>query len=114
MKLPDPSVARTAALGFEKRGAVRKSLRKKTPDPSAPMHSPPAVAKKLVVAPNKVLGWIRRGQLRAFNVASNIGGRPRWRISADDLEKFLALRQSTGSPEPRRSRRRTENVTEYF
>ena len=86
----------------------------KAPDPSVPMRSPPAVAKKLVVDPAKVLNWIRSGELRAINVAANIGGRPRWRIPADELEKFLIMRQSTGPPLPRPRRRRTGKVTEYF
>ena len=42
--------------------------------------TPPRLAKRLAVSPEKVLGWIRRGELRAVDVADKQGGRPRWRI----------------------------------
>jgi excisionase family DNA binding protein len=42
------------------------------------------VAKLLRVSPEKVLGWIHRGELRAVNVSNRI--RPQYRVSRDDLD----------------------------
>jgi Helix-turn-helix domain len=78
--------------------------------------SPPAVAKKFGIDPEKVATWIRNGELRAINVATRIGGRPRWRILPEDLEAFLLSRQSPAAPTRRAPRRRRNpaEVTEYF
>jgi excisionase family DNA binding protein len=80
------------------------------------MLTPPVVARILGVDPSKVLGWIRRGELRAVNVATSSGGRPRWRIAPSDLKAFLQRRQSRAPvvPQPRRRRRKREGVTEFF
>jgi len=53
--------------------------------------TPPEVAALLRVSPDKVLGWIRRAELRAFNVSD--GTRPRYRIRRADLEGFLKRRE---------------------
>ena len=76
--------------------------------------SPPTIAKRLGVAPEKVHHWIRSGQLRAVNIATNLGGRARWAVHPDDLERFLAARQAT-PPAPRPQRRRIEKpVVDYL
>ncbi|MGD0899210.1 MAG: helix-turn-helix domain-containing protein [Thermoguttaceae bacterium] len=67
--------------------------------------SPPAIAKHLGIKADKVLTWIRSGELRAFNVATKQGGRPLWRIKPVDLETFIAKRSTTPPlPKPARSR----------
>lgn len=59
--------------------------------------TPGAVAKVLSLSKtDKVLAWIKTGELVAVNVAAKPGGKPRWRIASDELEKFLAKR-SAGS-----------------
>jgi excisionase family DNA binding protein len=85
-------------------------------DTSQQWRSPPQIAKPLGIDPGKVRGWIDSGELRAVNVATNRGGRPRWRISLEELDAFLLRRQSqAASPTTRRRRRRKrEGVTEYF
>jgi excisionase family DNA binding protein len=65
--------------------------------------TPPEVARVLRVSPHKVLGWIRRGHLRAVNVGN--GSRPRYRISRDSLDAFVLARQVV-PPQPRAQRRR--------
>lgn len=76
--------------------------------------SPPAIAERYGVDPAKVLCWIRRGELRAVNVATNNGGRPRYRISPADLAVFEAARAVT-PPAPRIRRRRADpNVIAFF
>lgn len=77
--------------------------------------SPPQLAKRLGIDPGKVLAWIYSGQLRAVNVATNLGGRPRWRIAMGDFEAFLLQRQSPAvAPKPRNRRRKKDGVTEFF
>jgi len=56
--------------------------------------SPPQVAERYGVKPEKVIRWIRSGQLRAVNVSD--GMRPRYRIPADALIEFEQRRAATG------------------
>lgn len=70
-------------------------------EPQARCLTPPEIATRLRVSPEKVLGWIRRGELRAINVSD--GNRPRYRINPDDLEAFLNRREV--QPPPRIQRR---------
>ena len=68
-----------------------------------PFLTPPGVAKLLRVSPDKVHGWIRRGDLKAVNVGN--GFRPRYRVSRANLDAFLATREVQPPPErPRRNR----------
>lgn len=73
--------------------------------------TPPAVARMLAIRPAKVLRWISRGELRASNVADSLGGRPRWRVSADYLQAFLARRRAV--PQPVATRRPCAEVPHY-
>jgi excisionase family DNA binding protein len=70
-----------------------------------PWLTPPQLAKKFAVGVEKVLAWIRNGELRAVNVAQTLGGRPRWRISPAALEAFIRRRESAPSPPPRTTTR---------
>jgi len=78
--------------------------------------SAPEVAELLRVSHCKILAWIARGELRAVDLASYVGQRPRWKISRQDLEDFLARRAATPPPKPtrRRRRRQDDNVIEYY
>jgi excisionase family DNA binding protein len=76
--------------------------------------SPPEVAEILRVSHSKILTWIAAGELRASDLASHRGQRPRWKVSRADLESFLARRSTTAPPEPRRRRRSQDNVTQYY
>jgi excisionase family DNA binding protein len=77
------------------------------------MLTPPEVARHLRVNADKVLAWIRSGELRAVNVATGLAGRPRWRVSLADLKAFIARRSARPAPAPRR-RKRPAEVIEYF
>ena len=75
--------------------------------------SPPEIARRFGVDPAKVIGWIRRGELRAVNVG-NGSSRPRYRISPADLAAFEAGR-AAGPPKITRVRRRQpQRVIEFF
>ena len=75
---------------------------------------PPQVAERFGVDPHKILGWIRRGELRAVNVATSTGGRPRFRISPADLAIFEASRAAGPQPKITRRRRKDPSVIEFF
>jgi hypothetical protein len=75
--------------------------------------NPPAVGRLLNIKPAKVLAWVKSGQLSAVNVAERPGGRPRWRISRDSLDLFLATRANR-APVKAVRRRRAVEVQEFF
>lgn len=78
--------------------------------------SAPAVAKLLNVDRNRVIQYIRRGELRAVDVSLHRAVRPRWRISRKDLEAFLSCRSSTPQPEMKRRRKKKtdNNIIEFY
>ena len=83
--------------------------------PPARMKTPPARAKELGVSPEKIVGFIKSGELAAIDVSLRPGvGRPRYRIRQDDWEAFLLRRSVVVTPKPKRRRKRDPNVTEYF
>jgi hypothetical protein len=65
------------------------------------------------VGPDKVHSFIRRGELIAFNVASNLSGRPQWRITPESVELFERRRSSAAPPKPHRQRRQQQAVDYY-
>lgn len=69
-----------------------------------PWLSPPEGAEEIAVAAEKVVGWINSGELPAVNVATKVGGRPRWRIRRIDWEEFLARRANGATPKARAPR----------
>ncbi|MBN2291804.1 MAG: helix-turn-helix domain-containing protein [Pirellulales bacterium] len=77
--------------------------------------SPKELAERYEVATDKVIAWIRSGELSAFDVGSKPGSqRPRYRISENAIESFEIAR-SIQPPTPRtRRRRRDPNVKEFF
>lgn len=63
----------------------------------------PEVAEALGVSSRTVGYWIATGALRAVNLSRDPRSRkPRWRVLADDLERFLAARSTAPPPPPRR------------
>jgi len=48
------------------------------------------------VGVHKVLGWIRRGELKAINAAVNQHGRPRFLIDLADVADFEQRRAAAG------------------
>ena len=76
--------------------------------------TPPAIAKRLGISPEKVLTWIARGELRAVNVADKMEGRPRWRIAPADLAAFEAGRAARPVIAPKRRRKQAAGVIEFF
>jgi hypothetical protein len=80
-----------------------------------PVLTPPQVGTRCRVNADKVLGWIARGELRAFNAAAKVGGRPRWRIHLSDLLAFEAARSATpATKRPARRSRVQAGVISFF
>lgn len=75
--------------------------------------SPPALAKEAGVAREKIIAFINSGELRAINLSE--GTVPRWRVSEDDWQAFLA---SKSNQKPaKKTRRRTQkqsDVIEFY
>jgi excisionase family DNA binding protein len=76
--------------------------------------TPRQIADRNRISVDKVLAWIHTGQLRAVNVATRPGGRPRWRISEADLACFEATRAAVPAPPTRQRPKKEEGVIPYF
>lgn len=72
------------------------------------------VSERYGVTEHTVLGWIKRGELKAFNVGRKPGNqKPRWRINDEALKAFEILR-SVNQPTPTaRGRNRKRNSTTF-
>ena len=77
-------------------------------DSLEPYLTPPEIAELLRVSSEKVLGWIRKAELKAVNVSE--GFRPRYRIRREDLDLFLRSRE-VQPPAPRAPRERQKPLT---
>jgi len=83
--------------------------------------SPPAprwlcareIAQQLAVKPERVIAWIRSGQLRGVNLGDGLK-KPRFRIAPADLEAFLIARTVQPPVPPVRRRRQPEEITQFF
>jgi hypothetical protein len=76
--------------------------------------TPPALAAQWGIDVGKVITWIKRGELRAVNLALDPNGRPRYAIDQADIAVFEASRAVT-PPAPRTRRRRADpNVINFF
>ena len=77
--------------------------------------TPPEIAKMWGMSTEKVVAWIRSGELRAMNAATRPGGRPRYLIDEADLAEFES-RRSVQPVNPKRHRKRntSPNIIEFF
>ena len=76
--------------------------------------TPPQLAAMWGIDVAKVLHWIKSGELRAINVASDRNGRPRYAIDMADIAVFEA-RRAVQPPAPRIRRRRADpGVIQFF
>jgi hypothetical protein len=78
--------------------------------------TPPQLAARWGVHPDKVIHFINSGELKAINLAVNRKGKPRYRIRLTEVARFEEAR-STQPPVPkvRRRRRRLEMAgKDYF
>lgn len=71
------------------------------------------VARRYRVGPDKVCGWITRGELAAVNTSTVLCGKPRWVILPEALAAFEMRRQGRPPPKPPRRKRRTTEIDFY-
>ena len=79
-------------------------------------YTPPEIARRFRCDVKKVLRWLATGELAGINLATNLKGRPRWRIHTDALTAFERSRCAIPKPESprRRTRRAPTKVTQFF
>jgi excisionase family DNA binding protein len=73
--------------------------------------TPAELARLLRVSPDRVRGWIVRGELPAVNVGSS--GRPRFVVLPHHLTTFERARAAVAPARPRR-RRAANGMTDFF
>jgi excisionase family DNA binding protein len=76
--------------------------------------TPPALAKELGVSRDKVLGWIKAGELEAVNLAANRNGRPRYGITRAAVQAFLGRRAVVKRATPHRRPKPPTGLIEFF
>jgi len=77
--------------------------------------TPPELARRWGIGGDKVLTWIRNGELRAINVATRLASRPRYLIDERDVVAFESARAVIAKPTIRRQRkRRSTSVIAFF
>ena len=64
--------------------------------------TPPEIATMWGISADKVLGWIRCGELRATNIAARRDARPRYVVGLDDLAEFEKRRSNVRSAQDAR------------
>jgi hypothetical protein len=74
----------------------------------------PQFARRYQVSPDKIRAWIRKGELRAVNVASRRFGRPRLIITPVALAEFERGRQAEVPDAPKARRKRVPKGTIDF
>lgn len=77
--------------------------------------TPPKYAERLGCKSETVIGLIRSGELRAFDISKKTATRPRYRISMDAIIEFENNR--SGKEEVTKKQRRTKkqsSVVNYF
>ncbi len=88
----------------------------KSEDKAPKFFTPPQLAEEFGVDADKILGWIRSGQLIAINMVATTGGRPRYRISAEEAEAFLKRRGSAPPPQssPRTKPPKDDDTIKFY
>jgi hypothetical protein len=71
------------------------------------------VARRYRVSKDKVLAFIRRGELAAVNTAAALCGKPRWVILPEALAAF-EKRRTGGAPTQLARRKKRTTTVDYF
>ena len=72
-----------------------------------------ALCRRWKVGPDKIYGFLRRGELVGVNVAANTSARPQWRVTPESVAAFEGRRTSAPPPKPHRRRRQTA-ATDFY
>ena len=78
--------------------------------------TPPELASRWRVSPEKVIGLIRSGALRGFDVAMPRSKRPLYRINLSEVIAFEERRSARQPVKPtrRKKKKQAEDFVEYF
>jgi hypothetical protein len=76
--------------------------------------TPPELARRWGISPDKVLAWIKSGELRAVNGALKVHGRPRFLIDVADIIAFEQRRMVAISSQACNRKRQPAGVIQYF
>lgn len=76
--------------------------------------TPPQIARRWGVKAEKVRTLIKAGELRAIDLATKRGGRPRYRVHEADLLVFERRREVRPLPKTQRRKRARADVIEFF
>jgi excisionase family DNA binding protein len=78
-------------------------------------YTPAELARLLRVSADRIRAWIKRGELRALNVAPGRLGKPRFVVLPHHLEEFERKRRvATPAARPAPRRRQPAGVVDYF
>ena len=58
----------------------------------------------------KIRKFLRNGELRGINLASNLAGKPQFRITAESVREFEERRSTVPPPKPARRRKQKESI----
>jgi transposase len=85
-------------------------------EPDKPQKTtPPKLAKRWGVSTDKILSFIRSGELRAIDGATKRGGRPRYLIDERDIVDFEERRAvMTHATRPKKNRKSQTDVIQFF
>ena len=77
--------------------------------------TPPQAARRWKCKPAKVIGFIRSGELRAFDISTTPGvGRPKYLITMEAILEFEQRRQPKPPPTKRKRRRPSTDVIQFI
>lgn len=78
--------------------------------------TPPQLAERWGISADKIVHWIKAGELRAIDASLKRGDRPRYLIDVADVEAFEAARAVVPEAPPARRQRETrpEGFVRYF
>jgi excisionase family DNA binding protein len=72
------------------------------------------VARRYRVSPDKVRGWIRRGEMAAVNTSGVRSRKPRFVVPPEALERFERRHSAAAPPKPQQRRRRRAAAVDFF
>jgi excisionase family DNA binding protein len=110
----EPNERDQGSLATEVPPSIDESAR---PPSRRPFYTPREAAELLSVRVGHILKWIGSHELAASNLAQlRDSKRPRWRITDNDLQAFVAGRSNrpTALNKPRRRRARQMEVINFF
>jgi transposase len=76
--------------------------------------TPPMIARRFGVSADKIVAWIRSGELRGVNVAAKSNGRPRYVVDEADLAAFELRRTAKPKEAATKRRKANQNVIQFF